>query len=169
MAAPKGNQFWKLRSKHGRDKLFESPQLMWDAACEYFEWCEQNPLMMSEAKVVSGGKGEGSTIEIIEVPKMRAMTLEGLCRYLNCNTQYFKTFKAQLTEGEKDFNTVISEIEAVMFDQKFSGAAAGFLKENLIARHLGIQDKQIVVNEGKQEIVITREILNGPNDESAKV
>ena len=22
MAAPVGNQFWKLRSKHGRDKLF---------------------------------------------------------------------------------------------------------------------------------------------------
>ena len=26
MAAPKGNQFWMLRSKHGRDKLFATPE-----------------------------------------------------------------------------------------------------------------------------------------------
>ena len=43
MGAPKGNQFWKLRSKHGRDKLFTTPELLWQAACEYFEWCENNP------------------------------------------------------------------------------------------------------------------------------
>jgi hypothetical protein len=28
MAAPKGNKFWMMRSKHGRDKLFASPQLI---------------------------------------------------------------------------------------------------------------------------------------------
>lgn len=28
MAATKGNKFWELRSKHGRDKLFESPELL---------------------------------------------------------------------------------------------------------------------------------------------
>lgn len=28
MAAPKGNQFWMLRSKHGRDKLFATPEAL---------------------------------------------------------------------------------------------------------------------------------------------
>ena len=32
-----------LRSKHGRDKLFATPELLWDAACEYFQWCDENP------------------------------------------------------------------------------------------------------------------------------
>jgi hypothetical protein len=36
--APKGNEFWKLRSKHGRDKLFATPELFWQAALEYFQW-----------------------------------------------------------------------------------------------------------------------------------
>ena len=49
MAAPKGNQFWKLRSKHGRDKLFATPDLLWQAACEYFEWCDKHPWYKSEA------------------------------------------------------------------------------------------------------------------------
>ena len=43
MAAPKGNKFWMLRSKHGRDKLFATPELLWEAACEYFQWCDENP------------------------------------------------------------------------------------------------------------------------------
>ncbi|WP_347174524.1 hypothetical protein [Parabacteroides goldsteinii] len=43
MAASKNNQFWKLRSKHGRDILFSSPEFLWSAACEYFDWCDENP------------------------------------------------------------------------------------------------------------------------------
>ena len=29
MSAPKGNQFWKLRNKHGRSKRFASPEQLW--------------------------------------------------------------------------------------------------------------------------------------------
>lgn len=35
MSAPKGNQFWKLRNRHGRSKRFASPEQLWEAACEY--------------------------------------------------------------------------------------------------------------------------------------
>ena len=34
MAANLGNQFWKNRSKHGRDKLFATPDLLWQAASD---------------------------------------------------------------------------------------------------------------------------------------
>ena len=27
------------------DKLFNTPELLWEAACEYFEWCVDNPLL----------------------------------------------------------------------------------------------------------------------------
>ena len=134
MPAPKGNQFWLLRSKHGREKLFKTPSLMWQAACEYFQWCQENPLM--ECVV----HGKDSTI--IQLPKMRPFTIHGLCEYLDCNTQYFKTFKAQLTDKDKDFNTIIIRIEETIYRQKFEGASCGFLNPNIIARDLGLQDKQ---------------------------
>lgn len=134
MAAPEGNQFWKLRSKHGRDKLFESPELMWEAACEYFEWCEENPLIEIDFK--------GKDADEVRLPKMRAFTIQGLCRYLHCNTTYFRTFKSQCKDV--DFNSVIVRIEETLFEQKFTGAAAGFLKENIIARDLGLADKKDV-------------------------
>lgn len=138
MAAPKNNQFWKLRSKHGRDKLFATPELLWEAACSYFQWCEDNPLYEVKGFAFQG------TVTKENFPKMRAMTLSGLCFYLHCNEAYFRTFKAQLPEGEEDFNTVIKEIETVIFNQKFQGAAADLLNANIIARDLGLADKSSV-------------------------
>lgn len=145
MAAPEGNQFWKLRSKHGRDKLFASPELLWEAACEYFEWCETNPFIEIKPMSVSQGMNAGSEIEMIEIPVKRPFTLHGICLYFNCGLSYFRTFKAQLNPEDtqaKDFNTVIEQIEQTIYDQKFSGAASGFFNANIIARDLGLADKQ---------------------------
>ncbi len=44
MAAPIGNRFWEQRSSHGRKPIFEDPEQLWEAACEYFEWVTDNPL-----------------------------------------------------------------------------------------------------------------------------
>ena len=140
MDARIGNQFWKLRSKHGRDKLFETPELLWDAACEYFEWCDNNPLYETKAFAFQG------TITTQELPIMRAMTLSQLCFYLNCNEAYFRTFKRQLPDNEKDFNTVISDIEKVIYNQKFQGAAGNLLNSNIIARDLGLVDRKELDN-----------------------
>lgn len=147
MAAPAGNQFWKLRSTHGRDKLFASAELMWTAAEEYFEWCEANPLIEIDFK--------GKDADRVELPKMRAITLHGLCRYLDCNTAYFRQFKASLPENEKDFSTVITRIEEVIYDHKYTGAAAGFLNPNIIARDLGLTDKKELDHKGLPEAQVT--------------
>lgn len=134
MSAPAGNRFWELRSKHGSDKLFENPQLMWEAACEYFKWCEDNPFQEQDFV----GK------EVVEINrnKMRPFTLHGLCSYMGCSSGYFRQFKFAERAKKEDFVTVIEKIEETIYNQKFSGAAAGFLNANLIARDLGLVDKK---------------------------
>lgn len=138
MPAPKGNQFWKLRSKHGRDKLFATPELLWEAACEYFQWCEDNPL--EEEKVF---QYQGAIVRT-KVNKIRAMTLSQLCIYLDCSAAYFRAFKSTLKEEDKDFLTIINKIEETIYNQKFQGASADLLNANIIARELGLSDKQSV-------------------------
>lgn len=130
MAAPEGNQFWKLRSKHGRDILFKTPDLLWEAACEYFDWAESNPLIEIDFR--------GKDANEVELPKMRPFTIHGLCRYLDCNTHYFNNFDEEKHEG---FSDVITRIREILYEQKFSGAAAGFLNPNIIARDLGLREK----------------------------
>jgi DNA-packaging protein gp3 len=127
--APKGNQFWKLRSKHGRDRIFATPEIMWEAACEYFEWCDKNPFQAVE--VSAGCK--------VTVPKMRPYTLSGLSIYLDVWTSYFDEFSKTCS---KEFSEVISRIREVIYSQKFSGAASGFFNANIIARDLGLADKR---------------------------
>jgi hypothetical protein len=136
MSAPSNNSFWMLRSKHGRDALFSSPESMWEAACEYFEWCEENPLI----EIDFAGK---DAIKV-EKPKMRPFTMQGLCRYLDCNTEYFRQFKSKLDEDPQGFSRVITRIEETIYEQKFTGAAAGFLNANIISRDLGLIDKKDV-------------------------
>lgn len=135
MPAPKGNQFWKLRSKHGRDKLFASPDLLWEAACEYFQWCVDNPL--EEAQLVK----YKDHYEVVELGKMRAFTLEGLARYLNCSTEYIRHFE-QNNQDSKDFMPILTRIRETIYQQKFEGAAAGLLNANIIARDLSLVDKK---------------------------
>lgn len=139
MPAPKGNQFWKARAKSGRDKIFKTPQIMWDSACEYFEWCHDNPLQES---IVFQGAVSKDTKSL-----MRAMTIKGLCIFLDVNSDYFTDFHDNLdleTEEGKEFSRVIRSIRDIIETQKFEGAAAGLLDRNIIARELGLSDKQEV-------------------------
>jgi len=166
MAAPEGNQFWKLRSKHGRDKLFNSPELLWEAACDYFEWCEEHPFMETKPMSVSAGNNQGSSVEMVEIPVKRPFTLHGICLYLGCTTTYFRAFKSQERENKEDFITVIEEIEQTIYDQKFSGAASGFFNANIIARDLGLTDKKEHKHEIRKGIINLDPMADDPSDDS---
>jgi len=157
--APIGNQFWKLRSKHGRDKLFATPDLLWQAACEYFEWCENNPLIEVKGFAYQG------IVTKEGFPKMRAMTMSQLCFYLNCNEAYFRQFKTDLKPEDKDFSTIIEQIEKTIYNQKFQGAAADLLNANIIARDLGLVDKSKI----EHEIPADSETLRQAKERAAKI
>ena len=130
MSAPKGNQFWKQRSSHGRNPIFAAPDDLWNACVEYFEWVDANPLWEDKVTSYQGV----NTHE--PIAKMRAMTIGGLCIFLDIDR---KTWAAY---GERqDFIPVVTCVEETIRDQKFSGAAADLLNANIIARDLGLADK----------------------------
>jgi hypothetical protein len=142
MVAPKGNQFWKARSTHGRNPTFASPEILWTAANEYFDWVEENPLMESKA-FASGGK-----VIVQAIPKMRAMTISGICIFLDIARSTWDEYR-----GKQDFSSVVTRVEEVISAQKFEGAAADLLNANIIARDLGLRDKQDVDLSGKVTLV----------------
>src|SRR5690625_3582810 len=144
MGAPKGNQFWKLRSKHGRDRLFACPEDMWDACCEYFQWCIDNPLIEVDFR--------GKDASKVEIPKQRAFTLQGLCLYLDCNTGFFndfeKSLKGKKDKISKDFSLILTRVRQIIYDQKYTGAASGLFNSSIIARDLGLRDKRELEHSG---------------------
>lgn len=148
MPAPKGNQFWKARTKHGRDKLFTTPEILLEACLEYFEWVDRNPLYEYQLKTTKG------RVHKIPVPKMRAMTIGGLCIFLNINqSTWFDYAKQKGQEGEdkeitKDFSNICTRVMEIIRNQKFAGAAADLLNANIIARDLGLKDKSEIDHSG---------------------
>ena len=71
--------------------------------------------------------------------KMRAMTLDGLCIFLDVSFQTWLNYKTR-----KGFLDIIGRVESIVCVQKFTGAAAGLLNPNVIARDLGLADKSEV-------------------------
>lgn len=111
--------------------MFNSPDELWNAAVEYFEWVEDNPL---EEEKVFHAQG---IITRAMVTKMRAMTIQGLCLYLDIDEQTLANY-----EKKEDFFGIVKQIKSVIYEQKFTGAAADLLNPNIISRDLGLADKK---------------------------
>jgi len=157
MPAPKGNKFWEFRTKHGVNVLFADPNLLWEEACAYFDWCVKNPLFESKPMIISMGEGVGSKIVMQKIPKKRVMSLLGLCLYLGVSESYFRTFRehhlkhsAQPLQWVKDMSTVIEQISDTIKNQQFEGATSGFFNANIISRTLGLVDKTDLTSGGKE-------------------
>lgn len=132
MAPPKGNQFWKLRSKHGRDKLFESPELLLQSAFEYFEWCDNNPWIATKTSTTEKGTFHE------EKPTQRPYSRMGWFVYIGCSDSWLKEFKKT---ASNDFLIVIKEIENIIDTNQWEGASVGAFNANIIARTLGLKER----------------------------
>ena len=124
-----GNRFWEARSSFGRSPLFSKPSELWDGAMQYFEWVDNNPLQESKVFASMGD------LMHTELNKMRAMTISGLCLYLDISRQTFEDYRVKPA-----FIDICGHIVEVIRMQKFTGAAAGMLNAAIIARELGLSD-----------------------------
>ena len=132
MSATKGNQFWKLRSKHGRDKLFETPELLLESAFEYFQWCDDNPLIKTESTKTDKGFIEK------EIPTPRPYTRDAFFLYIQCSSDWLRNFKKNCSD---DFLRVIGDIEKTIDTNQLIGATVGYYNANIIARIQGLKEQ----------------------------
>ena len=94
-------------------------------------------------------------IEMVMIPKMRAMTLDGLVFFINIGHETWREWR-----NDPYFSGIIDKADEIMRTQKFTGAAAGQLNANIIARDLGLTDK----TEAKTEATV--KIVASPLDEN---
>jgi hypothetical protein len=146
VAAPKGNQYWKLAHDWKKPKSYQPDELL-DKAQEYAFWCEKNPLY--ETKVFGTGIR-------MKVAKMRAMTIQGFCLFANIASKTFFEY-----EKEEAYCNVTARIRELFYSQKFEGASADLLNHNIIARELGLTDKSTIdhLNNGTSFNSLTDEQL----------
>ncbi len=137
MSAEIGNQYWKKRSKHGRDAIIQDVETLEKASDEYFQWCHDNPIMELDYKIAGG------EIVPVSIPHPRAFKKEEFARF--CGLSEWRLI-TDLRKKGKDFSQVITHIEKSIADQKYDYAVVGMFNSNIVARDLGLKD------EVKQEI-----------------
>lgn len=128
-AAHKGNQDWRLRINHGRKFMFNKPEELWEKACKYFDYIEENPLYETKSYSFKGKPHHDA------IPKMRAMTIDGFQLFVGMTQTTWYNYKEK-----DDFRDTIEMIEKVIRSQKFEGAAADLLNSAIIVRDLGLKD-----------------------------
>ncbi len=127
MSAPNGNQFWKLRSKHGRDLIFSSPTILWEACVEYLEATDARKWVKKDWV----GKDAHEVLREVDTP----YTLTGLFVFLDIERKTWDLYRQR-----EEFIPVITRVEQIMFTQKFEGASVGAFNANIISRDLGLKD-----------------------------
>ena len=155
MARPKNTEdrIWNevnpfgRKSQTGRGHLrFETPEQLWEEACEYFEWALNTPWIVSKAMKMKDG--DRDVIELAREPKARYLSNVGLCLFLGiqrCTYGYYQTGRHD--KDGKDYTSVCAVIDDIIHEQKLSGAAAGIFHPMIVARELGLADKQEISHE----------------------
>ena len=133
MAAPKGNNCWQLRLKHGLDGKFKSPDEIQHNFEQYVQWAEENPLIEVDFR--------GKDAMRVEIPKKRVLTKDGFA--LACGFASWGNLSVYRSKSE-GFAKVFTRIEQAITLQKFEGASSGFFNHNIIARDLGLMNQEQV-------------------------
>ena len=157
MAAPRGNQFWKMRSKHGRDKIFSNPDCLLEACEEYFEYQSKQAWFKQEA--IKGGEFTG---QLVSIPTASPFSIEGLCIFLGVNTKYLNHFESKLDlkkELDKDFSNIITYVRDVIFTQKSEGAIVGAYNASIVSRQLGLVENKKIEHEGLPETPPAKQVM----------
>lgn len=148
--AMQGNEWWKLRTTHGRKRIFETPAVLVQAAQEYFEAEDKNIWYESKPMNTRG------RIKMQRIPHRVPYSIHGLSIFLNVSTSFWKFFRKDQQEKAsngvelaKDFISVIQKIEDMIYKQQYDGANAGFFNANIIARALGLADRQDITSNGE--------------------
>lgn len=132
MAAPEGNQFWKLRASSGPKLKYESDEQLLLDCQEYFE---------TRSQMTMNGQ---------PLP----YTIGSLCIFLDISHDTWITWRKE----RKDLSEVIKHVEMIIDDQKLTGAMVGSYNHNIVSRLLGLVDKkshegEVTVNKIERRIV----------------
>lgn len=123
-------QKWKPRSY--------TPEALYQVFVDYLAWAEDNPL---RDKVVSKGI-------ILELEKVRPLSLTGFCVYANIHRQTLLNYEK---EGEDSpYFDVCARVRDVIEEQQLSGAMVGRFNPTIASRVLALADRQDITSNGKE-------------------
>lgn len=161
MAAPKGNQYYKLAKEAlGRPRTIPTAEEFAERFLEYVAWSEDNPILAKRASRREGGTTVNGTAKDPETrldseSKRRPLSMYGFCAFLGVSRKWFEMRLKMLeekgdgrTEEEEDYFTAMSRAKSIIEMQQYDGASVGDFNATLTMRALGLGDKVDMTSDG---------------------
>jgi hypothetical protein len=148
MAAPANNQFWKLRSKHGRDKIFETAEILEEAVNEYFEETSQRKWTRKDWV----GKDAESVTREFDTP----FTLSGLYVFLAIDDATWALYRKR-----EDFIGVVTRAEQIIRTHQIEGGMVGHFNQNLTARLNNLKEQTDLTTGGEKISPVITAMVDG--------
>lgn len=177
MAAPKGNQYYKLAQEAiGRPRSIPTAGEFIEKFLEYVEWSEDNPILSKRASRREGstdanGKPKPAETRLESESKRRPLSMYGFCAFLGVSRKWFemrlKTLDekgSERNEEEEEYFTAMIRAKNIIEMQQYDGASVGDFNATLTMRALGLGDKVDMTSDG-EAIQTTLPIINIMRDE----
>lgn len=123
---------------------FETPEELWEQACNYFRWCLEHPLEKSELLRAGARTGDTATYEVA-----RPITAAGLCIHTGITMQYLKEMTADPTKGM--WHQVCQRIYLIMLTDTIEKALAGIYNAPFTTKFLKLD---------KEDVAKTNPVIN---------
>jgi len=132
--------YLEIRAPFNKLKV-DSAEDLWDRFMAYRDHSMANPIV--EPKIFSTKTG----VVKGDLDKIRPLTLHGLCNYIGMHQATWDGWKKrELALVEEDgsytfFMDVLLQVENIIYDDQFQGAAVDIFNASIIQRKLGLADK----------------------------
>lgn len=142
MAAPQKNNYWTFRDFSGRKKKL-TPEEWYNKIVAYIEYMKTQVWNKKEA--IKSGEMAG---KLIDIPTQTPMSIGGLCLFAKIDDNTFARYLSE--KGYEDYWAITTWAKQTIETQQFEGATIGAYNPNIIARKLGLVDKQDLTTGGKE-------------------
>lgn len=136
-----------------RAKAIATAERFWSLACDYFEWCDDNPFKRLE--MIKGGPGAGTRVPM---PVKRPYSWAGLESHLDARgiitklDDYKRNYKNRYT----NFVDVIRRVDRVILQQKYEGVVCGDFNPTILAPELAAAAARREAQQEAQAPEVTR-------------
>lgn len=128
---------------------FNNPASIWEAACDFFDWADNNPKYVTE--IIKSGDRAG---DMVTIPKERPYTITGLATHFGTSVATLSNYL-----NKPGYETVKALIDQAIQTRKYEGAAVGIYNAPMMIRDLGLVEKSesdtTVQHSGAVGLVIT--------------
>lgn len=119
-----------------KHKYIETPDKMWELFEQYVLDTKKTPKFENILIQKTG--------DIVQVPRERPISFIGFENWLykNAIISQLRSYEQNDNDSYKEYLPIITRIKAFIYEDKADGATVGIFNSSIVARELGLTDKQ---------------------------